>query len=130
MLQGNYYTSSLSRTLNPAPDLSSVHNHHSKRERIERIFAYLPCSQAYEYYAIYSKCEFFSFSVYAVHTLCYNPAVVIEWNNEKNELFKTMKGIDFEQIKAEIAAGRFIDPEINPARPDQQRIIVELTDTR
>ena len=37
-----------------------------------------------------------------------------------------MKGIDFEQIKAEIAAGRFIGPEINPARPDQQRIIVEL----
>ena len=85
MLQGNYYTSSLSRTLNPAPDFSSVHNHHSKRERIERIFAYLPCSQAYEYYAIYSKCEFFSFPVYVVHTLCYNPA-----------------------------------------RPDQQRIIVEL----
>lgn len=52
--------------------------------------------------------------------------MVIEWNNEKNELFKTMKGIDFEQIKAEIAAGRFIGPEINPARPDQQRIIVEL----
>ena len=55
MLQGNYYTSSLSRTLNPAPDLSSVHNTQSKGERIERSFAYLPCSQAYEYYAIYSK---------------------------------------------------------------------------
>ena len=52
--------------------------------------------------------------------------MVIEWNNEKNELLKATRGIDFEQTKTEIAEGRFIGPEINPARPDQQRIIVEL----
>ena len=40
--------------------------------------------------------DFSVLSVYVVHTLCYNPAVVIEWNNEKNELLKATRDIDFE----------------------------------
>lgn len=53
---------------------------------------------------------------------------MIQWSDEKNELLMETRGVSFEAVMAEIAAGRFIGPEDNPARPGQKRIIVRLRD--
>lgn len=52
----------------------------------------------------------------------------IEWGDAKNEWLKATRSICFEQVKAEIEAGRFIGPEVNPARLGQKRIIVCIND--
>ncbi len=52
----------------------------------------------------------------------------IEWNDSKNELLKSIRNLSFEQVKAEIEAGRFVGPENNPAkdREGQKRILVKI----
>lgn len=49
-----------------------------------------------------------------------------EWSEEKNELLKATRNLSFEQVKAEIEKGAFVGPERNPARENQQRIIVKI----
>lgn len=66
------------------------------------------------------------FSVYVVHTLCYNPAVVIEWNNEKNELLKATMNVSFEQAKEEIEKHRNTSPMINHSHPNQYITVVNI----
>jgi len=53
---------------------------------------------------------------------------VIQWNDEKNELLKSERGVSFEEVVAELEAGRFVGPEDNPARPGQKRVIVRIRD--
>lgn len=55
-----------------------------------------------------------------------NRYVQIGWGNDKNDWLKANRGICFEQVKAEIRAGRFIGPEENPARPGQKRVVVHI----
>lgn len=55
-----------------------------------------------------------------------NINVQIEWGNDKNEWLKANRSICFEQVKAEIEAGRFIGPEENPARLGQKRVVVHI----
>lgn len=66
------------------------------------------------------------FSVYVVHTLCYNPAVVIEWSNEKNELLKATMNVSFEQAKEEIEKHRNTSPMINHSHPNQYITVVNI----
>lgn len=51
---------------------------------------------------------------------------MIQWSDEKNEVLKATRSVCFEDVMAEIASGRFIGPEENPAHPGQMRIIVRL----
>lgn len=50
----------------------------------------------------------------------------IKWNENKNNLIKQTHGVSFEQVVAEISAGRFIGPEENPNHEGQKRIIVKI----
>lgn len=50
----------------------------------------------------------------------------ISWSGEKNDLLKVTRGVSFEDVRIEIAAGRFIGPEANPGHPTQRRIVVTL----
>ena len=50
----------------------------------------------------------------------------IKWNENKNDLIKQTHGVSFEQVVAEISAGRFIGPKENPSRKSQKRIIVKI----
>lgn len=50
----------------------------------------------------------------------------IEWNEDKNKLLKTTRGICFEQVAEEINNHRYVGPEDNPAREGQKRIIVKI----
>lgn len=50
----------------------------------------------------------------------------LEWNNEKNELLKKTRNVSFEQVAKEIEENRFVGPEQNPSRPEQQRIIIKI----
>ena len=50
----------------------------------------------------------------------------IKWNENKNNLIKQIHGVSFEQVVAEISAGRFIGPEENPNHKNQKRIIVKI----
>lgn len=50
----------------------------------------------------------------------------IEWNEDKNKLLKTTRGICFEQVAEEINNHRYVGPEDNPARDGQKRIIVKI----
>ncbi len=61
-----------------------------------------------------------------VNTLYYRISMEIEWNCEKNRLLKETRNVSFEEVLAEIKAGRFAGPEKNPAREGQKRIIVSL----
>lgn len=71
---------------------------------------------------------FFHFFADIVITLCYYLSMIIEWNDDKNEMLKRTRNVSFEQVKAEIEAGRFIGPEENPSRENQMRIIVKIND--
>lgn len=53
---------------------------------------------------------------------------MIDWSDEKNELLKSTRGVSFEEVLAELEAGRFIGPEDNPSRPGQKRVIVRIRD--
>ena len=50
----------------------------------------------------------------------------IERGNEKNEWLKENRKISFEQVKAEIEAGRNTEPKVNPAHPHQFCTVVKL----
>ena len=50
------------------------------------------------------------------------------WNEDKNESLKGERGVSFEDVVEELAAGRFIGPEDNPSRPGQKRVIVRIRD--
>ena len=52
----------------------------------------------------------------------------VRWNETKNELLKTERGVSFEQVLELINKFDFIGPENNPARKDQKRIIVFFDD--
>lgn len=53
---------------------------------------------------------------------------MINWSDEKNELLKSTRIVSFEEVVAELEAGRFIGPEDNPSRPGQKRVIVRIRD--
>ncbi len=48
----------------------------------------------------------------------------IEWDDEKNAKLKAERGLSFEEIAAEIQAGRILDIKANPSRPNQQLFIL------
>ena len=50
----------------------------------------------------------------------------ISWSTEKDDLLKETRGVSFQEVREEIAQGRFIGPEANPGHPSQRRIIVNL----
>jgi len=50
----------------------------------------------------------------------------ISWSEEKDKALRATRNVSFQAVRGEIAAGRFIGPEANPAHPTQQRIIVSL----
>ncbi len=52
----------------------------------------------------------------------------ISWSDEKDEVLKATRNVSFWQVKAEIEAGRFAGPKVNPARPGQYIIMVRLND--
>ena len=53
----------------------------------------------------------------------------IKWNEEKNQLLKLQRGIDFEQVLDKILNGEIIGKKIHPNKekyPNQQIFILEL----
>lgn len=54
--------------------------------------------------------------------------MVINWDPAKDKLLKETRGISFEQVEAEINAGHYVGPEINPAkgRGHQKRVVVKI----
>lgn len=50
----------------------------------------------------------------------------IEWNEEKNHKLKADRGISFEDVLVELAAGRIIDVLISKSRPSQKIFILRL----
>lgn len=50
----------------------------------------------------------------------------IEWNAEKNEWLKQNRGICFEQVLAEIKAGRNTAPVTNPAHEHQFLTVIKI----
>ncbi len=54
-----------------------------------------------------------------------------DWNNEKNELLKKVRGVSFEQVELAIASGDLVDRirPPNPARdPNQKVFLVKIED--
>ena len=54
-----------------------------------------------------------------------------DWNNEKNELLKKLRGVSFEQVVLAIASGDFIDriKHPNPEKyPNQSVFLVKIED--
>jgi len=43
----------------------------------------------------------------------------ISWSTEKDDLLKETRGVSFQEVREEIAQGRFIGPEANPGHPSQ-----------
>jgi hypothetical protein len=52
----------------------------------------------------------------------------ISRNDEKDALLRASRNDSFQQVKDEIESGNFQGPDVNPARPDQQVILVRLND--
>jgi uncharacterized DUF497 family protein len=52
----------------------------------------------------------------------------ILWEESKNELLKSSRGVSFEMVVQKIIEHDFIGPEHNPDRPGQFRILVELNE--
>jgi uncharacterized DUF497 family protein len=48
----------------------------------------------------------------------------IGWDEAKNEKLKAERGLSFEEIAAEILAGRILDIKENPSHPNQQLFIL------
>jgi len=53
---------------------------------------------------------------------------MIDWNDEENELLKSIGGVSLEEVAHKIVSGRFIGPEDNPSRHGQKRVIVRIRD--
>lgn len=54
-----------------------------------------------------------------------------DWNDEKNELLKKIRGVSFEQVELAIASGDLIDrlKHPNPSKyPDQQVFLIKIDD--
>jgi len=51
---------------------------------------------------------------------------VISWSESKNEILKAERGISFEEVCAEIDAGRTLDVIDHPSRAKQEIYIVRL----
>ena len=54
-----------------------------------------------------------------------------DWNDEKNELLKKVRGVPFEQIELAIASGELVDriKHPNPAKyPNQKVFLVRIED--
>ena len=61
--------------------------------------------------------------------MSYTESVKLTWNKEKNEKLKTKRKVSFEQVEAEIVAGRFeIMANTSPKHPGQRVIVVTLND--
>lgn len=53
----------------------------------------------------------------------------IKWNEEKNQLLKMQRGIDFEDVLNEIEAGRILGQKVHPNSekyPNQEIFILKL----
>jgi hypothetical protein len=50
----------------------------------------------------------------------------LNWDLDKNEILKAMRGISFEQIAFLIESGHILDIEENPKRPDQKIYVLEI----
>lgn len=48
------------------------------------------------------------------------------WNAEKNELLKRVRGISFEEIVYSIDSGLLLGIEKNPAYPDQKIFVLDI----
>jgi len=51
--------------------------------------------------------------------------VEITWDEAKNEKIKSERGVSFEEIAAELVAGRVLDVLDHPSRPAQKIFIVK-----
>ena len=49
----------------------------------------------------------------------------IDWDEKKNELLKKVRGLNFEDIAADIAAGRIVEVFPSPSRPGQLIFVIE-----
>ncbi len=50
--------------------------------------------------------------------------IKLKWNEDKNELLKHTRDVSFEMVQIEVECGRYTEPIVNPAHPDNQFIIV------
>ena len=52
--------------------------------------------------------------------------IPVSWSEEKNELLKATRGVSFEEVVAEIEAGRLLALLPHPSRPNQKIYIIRL----
>ena len=52
----------------------------------------------------------------------------LNWDPEKNEVLKRVRGISFEEIAYQIESGRILGIEENPGRLNQKIYILEIED--
>ncbi|MBL7224597.1 MAG: BrnT family toxin [Desulfobacteraceae bacterium] len=50
----------------------------------------------------------------------------LNWDSEKNEILKRMRGISFEEIVCLIESGQILGIEENPGRSNQKMFILEI----
>ena len=50
----------------------------------------------------------------------------LNWDSEKNEILKHMRGISFEEIAYLIESDQILGVEENPGRPNQKMYILEI----
>ena len=50
----------------------------------------------------------------------------LNWDSEKNEILKHMRGISFEEIAYLIESDQILGIEENPGRPNQEMYILEI----
>ena len=50
--------------------------------------------------------------------------IKLKWNENKNELLKRTRNVSFEMVQVEVEYGRYTEPIVNPAHPENQFIIV------
>ena len=50
----------------------------------------------------------------------------LNWDSEKNEILKRMRGISFEEIVCLIESGQILGIEENPGRSNQKMYILEI----
>ncbi len=51
---------------------------------------------------------------------------MIGWSEKKNALLKEKRGVSFEDVLAELLAGRLLDVVPHPSRPNQRIYIIRL----
>ncbi len=52
----------------------------------------------------------------------------LNWNSEKNEILKRVRGISFEEIAYLIESGNVVGIEENPGHPNQKMYVVSVDD--